>query len=1432
MRLVSWLDPLSARQPRKSRGRLVRRSVRWHPAEVELLEDRTLLTPYAAIGVPLQIPPLGSGGYAYSQLYVSDDFVVQDVNVQLNIEHANDSNLDVYLVSPDTYTELFFGVGGSGANFTEATLDQQATVSIADAAAPFTGSFRPTGDLSAFNGLHSQGYWYLVIYNFDEANEGTLLSWSLTLDQPDAGGTLDTAMPASAPITTGTIGTPSDVDLYSIELPVGIAVTAHLEPGTGSDLNGYLRVFDASGILVASSDAVVGDNSVSVTFTPRVKGRYFVGVSSVGNEAYDPISGVSSEGSSTGSFSLRFFSDASRDLTELTSADWQTFAGDNASASVSDDQTHVLEGNASLKFVTRSGFDTGITLSSPDAPFDLSHFDTLSFFAFADNPNPFGFQGNQPVVELDTVGGGRIRLAPNQLLMRNHAWQKFQIPLAGDDVWQRTADGIPDLSAVTDIKIHLDTWDYSFAVYFDGMKFSNKNESDAEAAPSRTVIPTADPVAPNQLQFQPTVPGEYTLQVDGTGTLTLLLSMTDQTEFAGSIDLMTADRRLLREQIFGSSPSDGSATFTEHIGPGSYLVRVVPRDSASLERLSIQPEFNPTSDLRFPIPVGAFPKSVLTAQLNNDDFADVVTANQFSNDVSVLLSRGDGTFEPEQRFSVGVEPVMVQAADVDGDGHLDLITVNEGSNDASVLLWRNGTYMALPSIPVGSGPVAFQAVDIDGDPEHHLDLVVANRFSNDVSVLLGNGDGTFQTQRRFAVGNGPNSVQVLKANRDQLPDLVTSNELSGNISLLLGTGGGTFEPARQFLLSGDPTSVQVVDVNGDHLPDLIAPNYVRQAGDIFSAYNKEYYFNGVSLLLGTGDGRGFDHERFIYSQGIFGPTAIQAVNITGDKNPDLVVANGLGRSVSVFPGLGSGDIGFDDEFAVGSFPTDIKVLDLNGDGLLDVVTSNEFSNDISVLLGQPDGSLGTEQRYRVGASPQAVQIIDVNGDDRLDLVTPNLGQYNFDTGNYSDGSVSVLLGNGDGTFRDQRSLSIGDSGIGYIPEPESQAMTVADVNNDGHPDLVVPNGFHSEHDITNPRTGEKKQAGRPSTISVLLGRGDGSFEAQRQFVVGDYPSAVRALDVNSDGRLDLITHNLASNDSSLLLGRGDGTFEPKQRIPSVDFTDPLPPVDVNGDDLPDVVTPNFLTDEVNVQLADAQGNHVNALSVAPVSVGTRPVIADLNGDGIDDVLVLRQDGAVLYRQGVSPLEFGTAVVINPGRPARDFTLLRSPSTTPIPIVSGPLQSNAAQSLKPLTKFQIATVDRSGNTVGLYELVNSASLTTPSFERTGGVTLSGSLPARIVSGNFDHDPEGRDDFAIINQGTQTVTLYLATANGFVEGKTSFDTGAGPVSLTAADLNPNDNHDNPTDLLVSNFGSIGLRCGYWSKRVVLGTCRVHRSESRWQ
>ncbi len=135
--------------------------------------------------------------------------------------------------------------------------------------------------------------------------------------------------------------------------------------------------------------------------------------------------------------------------------------------------------------------------------------------------------------------------------------------------------------------------------------------------------------------------------------------------------------------------------------------------------------------------------------------------------------------------------------------------------------------------------------------------------------------------------------------------------------------------------------------------------------------------------------------------------------------------------------------------------TSVAVGDFNGDGKLDLVTANNVDNTVSVLLGNGDGTFASQVTYPVGNYPSSVATGDFNGDGKLDLVTTN----------YNDNTISVLLGNGDGTFASQLVSPVGKS---------PSAVAVGDVNNDGNLDLAVVNTFDN-------------------TVSILLGNGDGTF---------------------------------------------------------------------------------------------------------------------------------------------------------------------------------------------------------------------------------------------------------------------------------------------------------------------------------------------------
>ena len=146
---------------------------------------------------------------------VPDVFTIADVNVTVDITHTWDSNLWAYLYAPSgSFTELFRVVGGSGDNFTNTTLDDDAAISIWGGAAPFTGRFRPTGSLSFLEGEAAFGTWSLRVYDDTALDEGTINSWSLAFGEPAAGATLDFAVNGTTPgatvdlIADGAVGAP------------------------------------------------------------------------------------------------------------------------------------------------------------------------------------------------------------------------------------------------------------------------------------------------------------------------------------------------------------------------------------------------------------------------------------------------------------------------------------------------------------------------------------------------------------------------------------------------------------------------------------------------------------------------------------------------------------------------------------------------------------------------------------------------------------------------------------------------------------------------------------------------------------------------------------------------------------------------------------------------------------------------------------------------------------------------------------------------------------------------------------------------------------------------------------------------------------------------------------------------------------------------
>lgn len=367
------------------------------------------------------------------------------------------------------------------------------------------------------------------------------------------------------------------------------------------------------------------------------------------------------------------------------------------------------------------------------------------------------------------------------------------------------------------------------------------------------------------------------------------------------------------------------------------------------------------------------------------------------------------SFAPAVTYGSGGYGISsVAVADVNRDGKPDLVVANGGCNGSTgcgagtvgVLLGNgDGTFQHV--VTYGSGGTSFSVAVADVNGDGKPDIVVANVYENAVGVLLGNGDGTFQTAKTYGSGGSdPISVAVADVNADGKPDIIVANNISSSVGVLLGNGDGTFQPAVNYASGGlFAQSAAVADVNGDGKPDIIAVN----CGVLSRPGICRPLPNPVGVLLGNRDGT--FQPVVTYDAGVLEPQGVAVADVNGDGKPDIVVTSTCADNTCT-------------------------------------------SGSLGVLLGNGDGSFQPAVTYGSGGlEATSVAVADVNGDGKPDIVLSNAGS----SGNFltSGGIVSVLLGNGDGTF--QTAVTYG-SGAN-----EAGSLVVADVNGDGKPDVVVPN---------------------------------------------------------------------------------------------------------------------------------------------------------------------------------------------------------------------------------------------------------------------------------------------------------------------------------------------------------------------------------------
>ena len=685
-----------------------------------------------------------------------------------------------------------------------------------------------------------------------------------------------------------------------------------------------------------------------------------------------------------------------------------------------------------------------------------------------------------------------------------------------------------------------------------------------------------------------------------------------------------------------------------------------------------------------------------------------------------------------------------------------------------------GQFLDAPEYATGNGPNSVAAGDTNGDGKQ--DLAAANSSDNTVSILLGNGDGSFAAHIDYPTGKGPSSVAFADVNGDGKLDMIVANATDNTVSVLIGNGDGTFLPHSDFPAGMAPTQVTVADFNSDKKPDLAV---VNPGSSTFSG--------AISVLIGNGDGT--------FQSPVSIPTAFPVAaaigDLNGDGKADLVVANntdpgggGAGGtgSLTVFLGKGDGSFQTGVVLMLNVGPLSVAIADLNGDGVPDLIAPTTDQNTIpgpgsvTVLVGNGDGTFKDPQTYVTGhageLSTAYVTTGDFNGDGHMDIAISSS----------SEDTVSVLLGKGDGSFRAQSTFGTGSSPFSVV---------AGDFNGDGQFDLVTPNSSGN-------------------SASVLLGNGDGTFQARGVFSVGANPNAIATGDFNGDGKADLVTVDLYSG-ASVLLGNGNGTFQQDVVYPSGGISYAVVVGDFNGDNKVDLATASANDNTVSVLLGNGDGTFQATVDYPianqPTSLaGSSMVTTDFNGDGAPDLVVVGGgDVCLLLNTGVGTfqptLDLGIAAqwLVSADFNGDGEADLAIATGTQVAVLLG----NGDGTFKPPANVNgpggsLAVGDLNGD--GKADLVvfhNGISVLFGNGDGTFQTAVDYSTAEQTWAGSVgDFDGDGKNDIAAL--GSAGLTVFTNNGDGTFQASTNYGAGSGISGLAITDLDG----DGKPDISVSN------------------------------
>lgn len=482
---------------------------------------------------------------------------------------------------------------------------------------------------------------------------------------------------------------------------------------------------------------------------------------------------------------------------------------------------------------------------------------------------------------------------------------------------------------------------------------------------------------------------------------------------------------------------------------------------------------------------GNGPVALVAADFLNNGFLDLAAVNQVDNSVTILLNQSNspGTFAPATGSPISLGTARpaapathpgIASATFTSSGCQDLVVSDPLANQVDVLLSNcDGTFQSPVAIPAGSNPTAIATGDFNGDGKQ--DFAVVNQDDDSVSIFLGDGTGKFTaaTDSPFVLAH------QLIVTTTSLSDGALNAAYNATLQSIGGTGAVTWNlttgtlPAGLTLnpatgaITGAPTAAGTSAITFKATDSASPPNSVAIPLSLtINAAAPSFAISTASLANGT---IGAPYDQVLTATGGTSPftwSVTSGALPTGlSLNATTGEITGTPTSSTTAPPIFTFAITVTDssatpltaqkQFTLTPIPSTatergpvaIAQNDFNADGNQDLAIVNQTTNNVTMLLGRGDGTFieaaGSPISSGIGNGPVAIAAADLNGDAKPDLAVVN----------QTDNTVSVLLNNGDATFTASASSPL-QTGSGTSPT----SVAIADFNQDGIPDIAVTNG--------------------------------------------------------------------------------------------------------------------------------------------------------------------------------------------------------------------------------------------------------------------------------------------------------------------------------------------------------------------------------------